>query len=424
MYTNNPLGPNYNEGMVDRLLGKAYLTIKKVHDNLELIVNAENITEDNKAVKEAVDKLNEFLESFTTGSGLFIGHDLGEVGVNPEEGTYIGDNFLTSLAKSIDYLEPVGKDLSNIDLLAVHINELKAIAAALNDILDIKPTAEEAAKVAPYITNVQIVSKNTVAIQNVASNEAMLQAINNSLAELKNLYENIGNISTIINSLSSVAKVAQYISLVIVCAENINTYMQANELLTQAQAVIKDPSLKAVVEISEPIKTVSENVSPIASVDENISTIKTVSSHLTSIDTVAENISSIADTADSVGWFPLFSTTADIRCKGITHKVDKIYDPYTWTALENCWITLEGIAGNTSEKKSSVYCSVVHGIEVCFTGTGTNKGDNLFIYGTCFMPKGSQLKIVMSGLSWLNILHTAVYKNESTRPAGDTPSTN
>ena len=712
MFNPNPLGPNFNEGMIDRLLGKAYLTIKEVHDNLEEISKATSITEDNKAVKDSVDKLTEVLGAFEKGSGLFIGHDLGEVGEEIDSNTYIGDNFLTSLTKSTSHLETVGNDIEVIDTLAAHINELKAIAEALDKILDIKASTEEVDKILPYVEDIQHVSANREAIQ----------AINNSIDDLKKVADNIDSFPEVINSVDDITKVSKYIASIVTCASNIAAYLEANQKLETAQAVIENGSLDKVASISEPIQTVANNASAVKTVADNIDSITSsgglasrlttventvnsygsriaanetskedhesrISTNTTNISNLSSRVSSVEDinasqaatlaehetrldnmetssdagqlatrltaieeknteqdttikantsaitkntedisanttaisantlniatntanitslsnsisanttaistlentlqnsinteisslsdklateesarksadeslassleevqasvssmdsrfdnfvtlattetitgkktfsqtlqvnnainstgsctfgkvftegvelihatpyidfhyasdseadytsriiektkgnltvigtlsantpattasgtevvtakwvtdklasssgsdsSATSVGeWFPMFGEASNVRCTGTRHEVSTVKATYTWTAPAACWVVVEGKGGTTSGKDCSLYCTIAYGVEAHFTGTGSNNGDNVYAYGTCFMPKGAVLKVTMNTLSWVYFAHTAIYKDSTTRPSSDTPS--
>ena len=795
MFTNNPLGHDFNEPMVDRLLGKAYQTIKEVHENLSEITNAVAVTEDNKQVKESIEKLNSLLESFETGAGLFLGHDLGEVGEENDPNTYIGDNSLSAIAKSAEHLETVSNNIDTLNLLSIHINELKAIAEALEDILNIQSSVETVEKITDYIDDIKKVSVNV----------GTITTVNSSLDDIKKLADNVETFPEIINSTDDIIKVAKYISSIVTCASNVATYLEANKNLKNAQEILEDGSIKKVADIAEPVQTVANNISSINKVAENIDNIgdssaleprvealentsasyetrikanetakvdhdsrittntadiSTLNSKVSSVETTlttqattladhtkrldsmetasdvgqfatrlqaiedknteqdakdeeletsitnlpdkyvtldtaqtltgkktlsttnksvvtriiitnndntvtpTENVwtnaitatdknnkgigslqfnrltdgsnqlnlqavnqnangndisvslsvalksdgtsvakapntpsnavsteiatakfvtdkitpintalsqevtdrtkaisdlktslasdyvtlktaqtitavksiklpsnqhaikliasdsdntvapsastwqsmiialdknnkeratvlaildpngasrtkltaiqqnssganvynslelsikadgtrttkisaspasnsndTSIATTAwvktklasitsqsqssiDLCGWFPMFNTTADTRCTGVRHEVSKVQATYTWTAPANCWVVVEGKGGTTSGKDCSLYAAVSHGVEAMFAGSGSNKGDNVYCYGNCFMPKGSVLKVTMNTLSWVYFAHTAIYESAGTRPASDTP---
>lgn len=795
MFTNNPLGHDFNEPMVDRLLGKAYQTIKEVHENLSEITNAVAVTEDNKQVKESIEKLNGLLESFETGAGLFLGHDLGEVGEENDPNTYIGDNSLSAITKSAEHIETVSNNLDTLNLLSIHINELKAIAEALEDILDIQSSVETVEKITNYIDDIKKVSVNVGSITTV----------NSSLEDIKKLADNVETFPEVINSTDDIIKVAKYISSIVTCASNVATYLEANKNLKNAQEILEDGSIKKVADIAEPVQTVANNIEAVNKVAANIdniggsseleprvealettsasyetrikanetakvehdtrittnaSDISTLNSKVSSVESTlttqattladhtkrldnmetasdvgqfstrlqaiedknteqdakdeeletsitnlpdkyvtldtAQNITGIktftktvkhdinVDVADAIqsaaddytvaptsqitrtirfydknsmitgglehvrytdrratkirvqdktsgnvitsdiavsiyndghilatapnpadnatgreiatakfvtdkitpintalsqevtdrtkaisdlktslasdyvttnsqqnitalkiwqttsgtpvffkdtrftratapsadifnsiiftdknnanlgymqicqrkdsnnalylcvnrskntqsegvalgliiprdttkagfatapatpssataneiatakfvndkisaitaansssidlcGWFPMFNTTADTRCTGVRHEVSKVQATYTWTAPANCWVVVEGKGGTTSGKDCSLYAAVSHGVEAMFAGSGSNKGDNVYCYGNCFMPKGSILRVNMNTLSWVYFAHTAIYENAGTRPASDTP---
>ena len=263
MFTNNPLGHDFNEPMVDRLLGKAYQTIKEVHENLSEITNAVAVTEDNKQVKESIEKLNSLLESFETGAGLFLGHDLGEVGEENDPNTYIGDNSLSAIAKSAEHLETVSNNIDTLNLLSIHINELKAIAEALEDILNIQSSVETVEKITDYIDDIKKVSVNV----------GTITTVNSSLDDIKKLADNVETFPEIINSTDDIIKVAKYISSIVTCASNVATYLEANKNLKNAQEILEDGSIKKVADIAEPVQTVANNISSINKVAENIDNI-------------------------------------------------------------------------------------------------------------------------------------------------------
>ena len=199
------------------------------------------------------------------------------------------------------------------------------------------------------------------------------------------------------------------------------THNTANQHVMELTAVAINSSNKEVygaINVSvKPDGTVKTNAPNPASNsnDTSIATTAWVKTKLASI--TSQSQSSI----DLCGWFPMFNTTADTRCTGVRHEVSKVQATYTWTAPANCWVVVEGKGGTTSGKDCSLYAAVSHGVEAMFAGSGSNKGDNVYCYGNCFMPKGSVLKVTMNTLSWVYFAHTAIYESAGTRPASDTP---
>lgn len=578
MYNNSPFGNNYNEPSMDRLLGKSYLIVKEVHANLDAIRQAVSVTEDNKAVQETIVRLNEILLTLNNKAGNFIGHDLGEVGEEPDANSYIGDNFLSSITKSYTQINTVGENIDSVKLLAIHINELKAIAEALEEILT----------TSNIIPKIDEVNANISDIKNVSDNATAISAIHGCLSEIRTLAENVIAFPEIIASSDSINKVGKYISSLVTCASNTATYIEANRNLKNAQEVLENKDIGKIAENSEAISKVANKIEDVSTVASNIEDIKKVTNldgfsdvadlaarvknlednpaqsvdltdyaktsevetlkgtgsivsgtnDLTSLDnrvkTLEENTSSgvdlsayakktevttvknqvstitggvtitknktdikgldaritslenadtgsgdsgssspvdlsdyakktdvnavIGSTTITAGkndiagltsrvatlesgssgsgsssgsgglpedfgdWFPLHGPKNNGRCTGIRHEIDKTTSPYTWTAPEACWIVIEGKGGTTTGKDSSMYAVIAHGVETMIGGTGSNNGDNVYLYTSAFMPKGATLKIMMNSLTWVYLAHTAVYRDAGSRPEDDTPA--
>lgn len=571
MYNNSPFGNNYNEPSVDRLLGKSYLIVKEVHANLDAIKQAISVTEDNKAVQETIVRLNEILVTLTNKAGNFIGHDLGEVGEEPDPNSYIGDNFLSSITKSYEQIDTVGKNIDSVQLLAIHMNELKSIAVALEDILT-------ASNLIPQVTQLK---ENISDIENVSNNASAITAINGCLTEIRTLAENVLAFPEIISSSGSINKVAKYISSLVTCASNTETYLEANRNLKQAQEILENKNIGKLAQNSEDISKVANKIEDVSTVASNIEDIKKVTNldgfsdvadlaarvknleenpatnvdltdyaktsdvaelkgtgtivsgtnDLTGLDTrvkaleekpassgsgtdidlsdyvtnatfktlkssVTKNTTNITtltnrvtrieensgsgdgssvDLSDyakktdvdavigsttitagkndiagltsrlaslesgsgsssggssssgssggsSEGWFAPHAKDNATRVTGTRHEIQKVTPTYTWEAPADCWVVIEGKGGGTSGKDSTITVVVAFGVEYYICGGGTNKGDNVYTYGTGFMPKGATLKVTMSNMSWVYFAHTAIYKDAGARPASDTPA--
>ena len=131
--------------------------------------------------------------------------------------------------------------------------------------------------------------------------------------------------------------------------------------------------------------------------------------------------SSGSSTTYKGGWFPFHNPNGSGRSSGIRHEYHET-ENIEWTAPADCWVVVEGKGGGTDSKDSSIYATVSYGVDQHFCGGGTQKGDNVYVYGSAFVPKGGRLKITMSNMNWIYMSHTAVYYDEGTRPASDTPS--
>lgn len=120
------------------------------------------------------------------------------------------------------------------------------------------------------------------------------------------------------------------------------------------------------------------------------------------------------------GWFPFHDPRGYGRCSGIRHEYHDA-ESFEWEAPADCWVVLEGKGGGVANKDASVYATVSYGVDQHFCGGGTQNGGNVYVYGSAFMCKGAKLKVNMSNMGWIYLAHTAVYKDEGSRPASDTP---
>ena len=283
MYTNNPLGPNYNEGMVDRLLGKAYLTIKDVHDNLtaltELNSNTATLFEDNSTVKKVVEKLTKALQDFEASSGFTPGHDLGTVG-DEDPTTYTGDaNYITALAKSYDYLETVGKNVEDVNLLAIHINELKAIASALKALLAVSKSLSDVNTAADHIEDIQVFVNGLPILKNVDAHANEIVALSQAIDKFPEIIKSADNIKV----------TAESIEAVNTCATNIYSIVEVNTRLENASEILQNGALETVAKNAENIATVAEQI-------KDITTVSSFDSRLTTVEgQVTTNTTELAD---------------------------------------------------------------------------------------------------------------------------------
>lgn len=131
--------------------------------------------------------------------------------------------------------------------------------------------------------------------------------------------------------------------------------------------------------------------------------------------------SSGSSTTYKGGWFPFHNPNGSGRSSGIRHEYN-VAQNIEWTAPADCWVVVEGKGGGTASKDSSIYCTVSFGVDQHFCGSGTQSGGNVYVYGSAFVPKGAKLKITVSNMSWIYMAHTAIYYDEGSRPASDTPT--
>lgn len=293
MFTNNPLGHDYNEPMVDRLLGKAYQTIKEVHESLPDIAQAIAVGEDSKKVTASVDKLTATLKGFKEGTGLFIGHDLGEVGVEDSKDTYIGDNFLSELTKSGTNVKTVGDNVSTINRLAEHINELKAIAEALTSLLTVKDSLNE----------VDTINQNIEKIKTVANNSSNINSVYDCLDNINALAGSINDFPELIEHGEDIATVAQYLSFIVTVANNIVGFndriaTNANNIANHEVRISANET-----ELADHEARITENTSDIESLGSRTTALETLTAeHSETIEAHENRLRNIETTTDAGKW--------------------------------------------------------------------------------------------------------------------------
>lgn len=293
MFTNNPLGHDYNEPMVDRLLGKAYQTIKEVHESLPDIAQAIAVGEDSKKVTASVDKLTATLKGFKEGTGLFIGHDLGEVGVEDSKDTYIGDNFLSELTKSGTNVKTVGDNVSTINRLAEHINELKAISEALTSLLTVKDSLNE----------VDTINQNIEKIKTVANNSSNINSVYDCLDNINALAGSINDFPELIEHGEDIATVAKYLSFIVTVANNIVGFN--DRIATNATNIANHEERISAneTELADHEARITENTSDIESLGSRTTALETLTAeHSETIESHENRLRNIETTTDAGKW--------------------------------------------------------------------------------------------------------------------------
>lgn len=299
MFNPNPLGPNFNEGMIDRLLGKAYLTIKEVHDKLEVLTTVNTNIGEYTQVKETVEKFQDIIDSWKTGSGLLLGHDLGEVGVDSTLDP-VGDNVLTLLAKSSSQIDKVADNLDTLKTVFVHINELKAVAEALKLLLAITK----------YLDAITVTGENLDIIKDVYAAIPVLNIVSGCSEQIKLLADNIDKFPELIKATPDIVKISDYLTSLVTVASNIDTYIEVNNRLKQAQELIENKALYTVSDMHETIKFVADKMT-------DIETLNSLNPRLTAAEETIKNhetrvTTNEAELKDHEARITSFETTSDV----------------------------------------------------------------------------------------------------------------
>ena len=544
----------------DELLGESYKIVKEVRDNLSTI----------KAIYLEKDKITSYAESLQVlkqalenkKDGLFIGHDMGTVGVEDVEVTFTGDNPISALTRNLDAIENIKGSIDAINNINNHLRDIKAIALCLNDILSctenqnavsaVAAVSKSVKKLGEVADNLILLIKNMDVVINVSTNLNNLKTIsegiyavkqvNTALNVINNLNDSLSTIRTVSSkteSIDVVATVADKINIISEALTDIQTVAQMKDTLTKVSHIegfdnIQDisklstqvtkntndietlttttiPELREQInsgssaDLTELTTTVNGHTTKINKLESDVEALKAGSGSnpdsgpstevdlseyvtKTSFDTLKESVtknatdltdlttrvatlendkgdgtptddlseyakktevdalkgdvtisagendiagldtrlktledSSGSSTAYKGGWFPFHNPAGSGRCSGIRHEYHEAKD-IEWTAPADCWVVVEGKGGGTESKDSSIYCTVSFGVDQHFCGNGTQSGANVYVYGSAFVPKGARLKITMSNMNWVYMAHTAVYYDEGSRPASDTPT--
>lgn len=356
MYENSAFGRDYNNGMVDRGLGKAYELVKEVHSALPQINSIAAITEDNKKVITVVDDLAKELARLNPKEGLFLSHDLGEVGVKEKDANYNGKSFLSALTKSYGSIETVGKNIDALNTLFSHINELKAIAATLKEITNILNIKKELASVNANARNIELVASFVSEISSVSGYTEQIKQLADDPETLKNLAGAYDTLDTLI----------KHIEAITICAANTRTYLEVNSKLKQSQEILERVTF-----------------------------------------------------SDYGEWFPLFGKTPEARSKGKRFNIPSDKLIYSWTCADNCWVMVDGTVTADSTLNGELRIAINYGFEVPIYERVIKPEEVKKVHQIQFMPRGATLQVTHTNCTPL-LTHLAVYKDFISKPDTET----
>lgn len=238
----------------DELLGESYKIVKEVRDNLSTI----------KAIYLEKDKITSYAESLQVlkqalenkKNGLFIGHDMGTVGVEDVEVTFTGDNPISALTRNLDAIENIKGSINAINNINNHLRDIKAIALCLNDILSctenqnavsaVAAVSKSVKKLGEIADNLILLIKNMDVVINVSTNLNNLKTISEGIYAVKQVNTALNVINNLNDSLSTIRTVSaktESIDVVATVADKINIISEA---LTDIQTVaqMKDTLIK------------------------------------------------------------------------------------------------------------------------------------------------------------------------------------
>ena len=357
-------------------------------------------------------------------------------------------NVINNLNDSLSTIRTVSAKTESIDVVATVADKINIISEALTDIQTVAQMKDTLIKVSHIegFDNIQDISalstkvtKNTNDIETLTNTtipELREQINSGSSPDLTELTSTVNGHTTKITKLES--DVAELKAGSDSGTEvDLTNYVTKNTFNTLQTSVTKNTT--DLTALTSRVTTLEDNAgsgedTPPVDLSEYAKktevdalkgdvTISAGENDIAGLDTRLKTLedSSGSSTTYKGGWFPFHNPAGSGRCSGIRHEYHDTKN-IEWTAPADCWVVVEGKGGGTESKDSSIYCTVSFGVDQHFCGNGTQSGGNVYVYGSAFVPKGARLKITMSNMTWVYMAHTAIYYDEGSRPASDTPT--
>ena len=357
-------------------------------------------------------------------------------------------NVINNLNDSLSTIRTVSAKTESIDVVATVADKINIISEALTDIQTVAQMKDTLIKVSHIegFDNIQDISnlstqvtKNTNDIETLTNTtipELREQINSGSSSDLTELTSTVNGHTTKITKLESdvtALKAGSGSGTEV----DLTNYVTKNTFNTLQTSVTKNTT--DLTALTSRVTTLEDNAgsgedTPPVDLSEYAKktevdalkgdvTISAGENDIAGLDTRLKTLedSSGSSTTYKGGWFPFHNPAGSGRCSGIRHEYHDTKN-IEWTAPADCWVVVEGKGGGTESKDSSIYCTVSFGVDQHFCGNGTQSGGNVYVYGSAFVPKGARLKITMSNMNWVYMAHTAIYYDEGSRPASDTPT--
>lgn len=359
-------------------------------------------------------------------------------------------NVINNLNDSLSTIRTVSAKTESIDVVATVADKINIISEALTDIQTVAQMKDTLIKVSHIegFDNIQDISalstkvtKNTNDIETLTTTtipELREQINSGSSADLTELTTTVNGHTTKINKLESDVEALKTNSGTGSGTEvDLTNYVTKDTFNTLKASVTKNTT--DLTALTTRVTTLEDSAgsggdTPAVDLSEYAKktevdalkgdvTISAGKNDIAGLDTRLKTLedSSGSSTTYKGGWFPFHNPAGSGRCSGIRHEYHET-ENIEWTAPADCWVVVEGKGGGTESKDSSIYCTVSFGVDQHFCGNGTQSGGNVYVYGSAFVPKGARLKITMSNMNWVYMAHTAIYYDEGSRPASDTPT--
>lgn len=359
-------------------------------------------------------------------------------------------NVINNLNDSLSTIRTVSAKTESIDVVATVADKINIISEALTDIQTVAQMKDTLIKVSHIegFDNIQDISalstkvtKNTNDIETLTNTtipELREQINSGSSADLTELTTTVNGHTTKINKLESDVEALKTGSGTGSGTEvDLTNYVTKDTFNTLKASVTKNTT--DLTALTTRVTTLEDSAgsggdTPAVDLSEYAKktevdalkgdvTISAGENDIAGLDTRLKTLedSSGSSTTYKGGWFPFHDPRGYGRCTGIRHEYSTP-ETFEWTAPADCWVVVEGKGGGTESKDSSIYCTVSFGVDQHFAGGGSQTGGNIYVYGSAFVPKDAKLKITMSNMNWVYMSHTAVYYDEGSRPASDTPT--
>lgn len=358
-------------------------------------------------------------------------------------------NVINNLNDSLSTIRTVSAKTESIDVVATVADKINIISEALTDIQTVAQMKDTLIKIGQIegFNNIQDISalstkvtKNTNDIETLTTTtipELREQINSGSGADLTELTTTVNGHTIKINKLESDVEALKTGSSTGSDSVDLTNYVTKDTFNTLKASVTKNTT--DLTTLTTRVTTLEDSAgsggdTPAVDLSEYAKktevdalkgdvTISAGENDIAGLDTRLKTLedSSGSSTTYKGGWFPFHNPAGSGRSSGIRHEYHEA-ENIEWTAPADCWVVVEGKGGGTSQKDSSIYCTVSFGVDQHFCGNGTQSGGNIYVYGSAFVPKGARLKITMSNMSWVYIAHTAIYYDEGSRPASDTPT--
>ena len=220
MYYSNQYNDPTGSVEVDRALGKSYEVVKAVYNNIDWIENYANTYTELATYDATLQKLNQELQSYSVenNTGVFIGHDQGRVGVDPERITFTGENFLSALTRSWDSLHIVSNNITLIKDLHTHLNAIKALSYLTKELQNLNDSC----------TDIKLLNANTESLKELLLYIPNLLILHTHINELLQIAEKIKDVDELQDNLEIISNVNDYIHTLSTLNSNIAISEKAN----------------------------------------------------------------------------------------------------------------------------------------------------------------------------------------------------